>query len=113
MPPMFLLCALSDRQSIDSTLCKIHIRVRERNALIIGEVRSIVLALSSLNSTRNLGNYVGRTLVRAAHVTYARSTRLALSHTLDALRNGLERVLHGVIVVGIRAGAHGCFQLSR
>jgi hypothetical protein len=97
---------------LDTNAWKMHIRIREGNALIVSEVWSIILTLPSLNSARYLCNYIGRTLVRAAHVTYARSTRLALSHTLNALGYGLERVLHRIIVVGIRACTHDCLQLS-
>ena len=71
---------------------------------VIGEVWTIVFALSALNRSRHLRNDVGRTFVGAAHVAQTRSASLSLRGTLNALRDGLERVLEGVILVGVGAG---------
>lgn len=81
------------------------LRVRERNALVIGEVSAIVLTLSTLYSSRNLSNDVCGSLIGAGHVAHARSTTFTLNGTLNSHGCGLQRMLQGVVLVGVGAGA--------
>jgi hypothetical protein len=50
---------------------KKRLRIREWDALVVGEVRSIVLTLATLNRSRDLRNDVGGPFVAASHVAYA------------------------------------------
>lgn len=75
------------------------------DTLIIREVSAIVLALAALHSSRNLCDNVGWSLIRALHVAHAGSSAFAHSRALDGHGSGLKRMLEGVILVCIRAGA--------
>lgn len=80
------------------------IRIREGNALVVGKVWTIVLTHATLNRSRHFRDDICRTFIRAAHMALTRSTSFT-RHALDALRDGLERVLQRVILVGVGAGA--------
>ncbi len=87
-------------------------RVNPRDAFIGSKVRSIILTHSTLNSASNLCSYISRSLVGRTHVLLPWRTFLS-SDTLDTLRDGLEGVLHGIILGGVCTGRHGCGEFAR
>lgn len=44
------------------------LRIGERDAFIVCEVEPIILALSTTDSPRHLGNYIGRSFIGALHM---------------------------------------------
>jgi len=86
--------------------------VWEGNALIVGEVGTIVLALTALHSSRNLRNDVCRTFIGTSHVAQARRATFTCNSTLNSHYRGLQGMLQRIILVGIRAGAGGCHVFS-
>ena len=78
-----------------------YLRVREGNALIVSEVRSIILPLPSGLCTRNLGDDICWSLIGTLHVTHSRVSTFSLSLSANGIANSLKRVLARVELVGV------------
>jgi hypothetical protein len=80
-----------------------HLRVRERDALVVCEVQAVILSLPARNTTGYFGDDVRGALVGALHVARARAAKFSLQSGTHGRGYGLQGVLAGIQLVGVEA----------